>query len=118
VHLAVPAPSSSSYGHFYSELGARMTIVELLGQLIPGADTKEIVTPLTKQYDNIYLRTKVTAVTAGPDGLIVIFDGAKAPASACSTRSSSSSAGAPADAGSVENAGVPADERGFIPVDK
>ena len=49
----------------YSELGSQITVVELMDQLIPGAD-KDIVTPLTKritkQYQNIYLKTKVTAV--------------------------------------------------------
>src|SRR4029450_5487273 len=66
----------------YSELGAQITVVELMDQLIPGAD-KDIVTPLTrritKQYQNIYLKTKVTAVEAGDDGLRVRFEGAGAP---------------------------------------
>ena len=67
----------------YNQLGAKVTIVELMDQLIPGAD-KDLVTPLTKrvtrQYENVYLTTKVTNVEAGPEGLVVSFDGAKAPA--------------------------------------
>ena len=67
----------------YHELGARVTVVELTDQLIPGAD-KDLVTPLAKrlirQYENIYLKTKVTNVEARPEGLVVSFDGAKAPA--------------------------------------
>jgi len=106
----------------YSELGSRVSIVELMDQVIPGAD-KDIVTPLAKRishrYDNIYLKTKVTGVAAGPDGLTVSFDGAKAPASemfdkvlvAVGRRPNGRSIGA-------ENAGVRTDERGFIPVDK
>ncbi len=64
----------------YHELGAQVTIVELMDQLIPGAD-KDLVTPLakrvTRQYENIYLKTKVTNVEARPEGLVVSFDGAK-----------------------------------------
>src|SRR2546423_2898340 len=69
----------------YSELGSRVSVVELMDQLIPGAD-KDIVAPLTKRitkrYADIWLKTKVTAVEAGPDGLTVRFEGGKAPASA------------------------------------
>ena len=49
-----------------------------MDQLIPGAD-KDIVTPLTKRiakrYEDIYLKTKVTKVEAGPDGLAVSLRG-------------------------------------------
>ncbi len=63
----------------YSELGAQITVVELMDQLIPGAD-KDIVAPLTKRitkrYESIYLKTRVTAVEASDDGLRVRFEGA------------------------------------------
>ena len=106
----------------YNELGAKVTIVELMDQLIPGAD-KDLVTPLTKRvtrrYENVYLKTKVTNVEAGPEGLVVSFDGAKAPATdtfdrilvAVGRRPNGRLIGA-------ENAGVAVDDRGFIPVDK
>jgi dihydrolipoamide dehydrogenase len=106
----------------YSELGARVSIVELMDQLIPGAD-KDIVTPLTKRitkrYDDVWLKTKVTAVEAGPDGLTVRFEGGQAPASAVfdkvlvavGRRPNGRTIGA-------ESAGVLVDDRGFIPVDK
>ena len=67
----------------YHELGAKITIVELLDQLIPGTDN-DLISPLAKrigrQYENIYLKTKVTGVQAAADGLVVSFDGPKAPA--------------------------------------
>ena len=67
----------------YDELGAKITVVELLDQLIPGADA-DVVAPLAKRvsrhYENIFLRTKVTGVEARPEGLVVTFDGGKAPA--------------------------------------
>jgi dihydrolipoamide dehydrogenase len=106
----------------YAELGAQITIVELMDQLIPGAD-KDIVAPLAKrigkQYENIYLTTKVTKVEARDDGLAVTFDGAKAPQRdtfdsvlvAVGRRPNGTSIAA-------EQAGVLVDERGFISVDK
>ena len=88
----------------YHELGSSISVVELMDQIIPGAD-KDIVTPLAKrigkQYETICLGTKVTTVSAGPDGLTVSFDAsgskdrAKAPETACSTPCSSPSAAAP-----------------------
>ncbi len=51
----------------YHELGAKVTIVELMDQLIPGAD-KDLISPLakrvTRQDENIYLKTTVTGVEA------------------------------------------------------
>ena len=81
----------------YHALGAKVTVVELMDQIIPGAD-KDIVTPLMKriqkQYEAIHLKTKVTKVEAKPDGLIAHFEGGKAPRHATSsTVSSSRSAG-------------------------
>src|SRR5262249_2598678 len=106
----------------YHALGARVTVVELMDQIIPGAD-KDIVTPLMKriqgQYENIYLKAKVTRVEAAADGLTVHFEGGKAPATdrfdrilvAVGRRPNGRTIGA-------ENAGVAIDERGFIPVDQ
>ena len=35
---------------------------------------------IARQYENVYLKTKVTGVEARPEGLVVSFDGPKAPA--------------------------------------
>jgi dihydrolipoamide dehydrogenase len=106
----------------YAELGSRISVVELMDQLIPGAD-KDLVTPLTrritKQYDNIWLKTKVTNIEPGPDGLTVTFEGPKAPDTevfdkvlvAVGRRPNGKLIGA-------EHAGVAVDERGYIGVDK
>jgi dihydrolipoamide dehydrogenase len=106
----------------YHELGAKITIVELMDQLIPGAD-KDLINPLAKRvgrlYENIYLKTRVTDVQARPEGVVVSFDGPKAPATdtfdrilvAVGRRPNGQLIGA-------ENAGVTVDERGFIAVDK
>jgi dihydrolipoyl dehydrogenase len=106
----------------YSELGSRVSVVELMDQLIPGAD-KDIVAPLTKRitkrYNDIWLKTKVTAVEAGPDGLTVRFEGGKAPAAAVFDKVLIAVGRRPnGRAIGAEHAGVVVDERGFIPVDK
>jgi dihydrolipoamide dehydrogenase len=106
----------------YHELGTQITVVELMDQIIPGAD-KDLVTPLMKRiekrYANIFLKTRVTQIEARPEGLLVRFEGPKAPASetfdkvlvAVGRKPNGRLIGA-------ENAGVVVDERGFIPADK
>jgi dihydrolipoamide dehydrogenase len=106
----------------YHALGTKVTVVELMDQIIPGAD-KDIVTPLMtrieKQYEAIHLKTKVTKVEATDAGLVAHFEGGKAPSTdtfdrilvAVGRRPNGSLVGA-------ENAGVRVDERGFIAVDK
>lgn len=112
----------------YSELGTKISVVELMDQLIPGAD-KDLVTPLTKRiaktYEAIWLGTKVTAVSAGADGLTVSFDSsaskdkAKAPQTAVFDKVLVAVGRRPnGRVIGAENAGVFVDDRGFIPVDK
>jgi dihydrolipoamide dehydrogenase len=106
----------------YSELGSGVTVVELLDQLIPGAD-KDLVAPLfkriSKRYDGIYLTTKVTRVEAEPDGLRVFFEGAKAPETATFDQVLVAVGRRPnGRAIHADRAGVLVDEHGFIGVDK
>jgi dihydrolipoamide dehydrogenase len=106
----------------YHELGTQVTVVELMDQLIPGAD-KDLVNPLAKriagQYRNVYLNTKVTDVRAGPEGLVVSFDGARAPAAETFDKILVAVGRSPNGAAiGAENAGVRVDDRGFIGVDK
>ena len=106
----------------YHELGARITVVELLDQLIPGAD-RDVVAPLAKrigrQYENVFLKTAVTGVQGGPDGLVVSFEGAKAPATDTFDRILVAVGRRPNGAViDAERAGVTVDPLGFIPVSK
>ena len=106
----------------YQALGSKVTVVELLNELIPGCD-RDVVRPLAKhiakRYENIYLGTKVSAVSAHEDELEVHFEGDKAPASdrfdrvlvAVGRRPNGGSIGA-------DLAGVNVDEAGFIRVDQ
>jgi len=105
----------------YHQLGARITLVEMLDTLMAGADA-DIVKPLhrriQKQYDNIYLGTRVTRVEAQPEGLQVSFDGPGAPPQetfdsilvAVGRRPNGLAIGA-------DLAGITVDPRGYIPVD-
>ncbi len=66
----------------YHALGARVTVVELGAGLIPGADRdllRGFERTLKKRYENIYLNTRVTAITPQEDGLLCQFEGDKAP---------------------------------------
>jgi dihydrolipoamide dehydrogenase len=60
----------------YDALGSKVTVVELLDQLIPGAD-KDLIRVLEKRvkgrYAAIHLKTGVESVQAGEDGLTVKF---------------------------------------------
>ena len=106
----------------YHELGAKVTIAEMMDQLIPGAD-KDLISPLakrvTRQYENIYLKTKVTNVEARPEGLVASFEGPKAPATDTFDRMLVSVGRSPnGKLIGAENAGITVDDRGFIGVDK
>ncbi|MGZ8212384.1 MAG: dihydrolipoyl dehydrogenase [Burkholderiales bacterium] len=106
----------------YDALGSRVTVVELMDSLIPGAD-KDIVRVLAKRiekrYERILLKTKVSKIDAQKDGLKVTFEGEGAPdpqvydyvLMAVGRRPNGREIKA-------EAAGVKVDERGYIPVDK
>jgi dihydrolipoamide dehydrogenase len=105
----------------YHALGAGVTVIEMMDQLMPGADL-DIVTPLAKRigrlYDKILLKTKVTAVRAEPDGLKVTYEGPGG-TGAETFDAMLVSVGRRPNGGRIgaAAAGVAADERGFIPVD-
>ena len=105
----------------YESLGSRITVVELMDSLIPGCD-KDLVKPLHrrigKQYEDIFLGTKVTRVQAQKKGLKVFFEGGKAPAAATFDRILVAVGRRPnGDSIGAENAGVFVDKQGYIRVD-
>ena len=61
----------------YDALGAKISVVELTDELIPGCD-RDLVKPLqrriAKRYENIFLGTKVVRVESRPGGLRVFFE--------------------------------------------
>lgn len=105
----------------YASLGSKITVVEMLPQIIAGAD-KDVVKPymnrIKKRYENIWMETRVTAVEATDKGMKVSFDGKNAPPEpqlydrvlvAVGRTPNGKLIGA-------ENAGVAVDERGFVQV--
>jgi len=106
----------------YDALGSRITVVELLDGLIPGAD-RDIVRPLhkriEKRYEAIYLKTKVTRIEATKEGLKTTFEGENAPQPQVYDRVLLSVGRRPnGKAINAEAAGVLVNERGYIPVDR
>lgn len=105
----------------YHALGSKVSVVEMMDNLIPGAD-KDLVRPLqrkiSKQYDNIWLKTKVTAIDALKSGLKVSLEGAKAPESQIFDKVLVAVGRTPNGAKlSADKAGIHVNERGFIEVD-
>ncbi len=106
----------------YDALGSKISVVELMDQLIPGAD-KDMVKPLhariSKRYEAIHLKTRVTKIEPLAEGLRVTFEGEAAlepqiydkVLMAVGRRPNGREINAQA-------AGVNVNERGFIPVDK
>ena len=106
----------------YDALGSNVTIVELMDQIIPGAD-KDIIKPLHTRikgrYENILLKTKVTAMEALKKGLKVTFEDAKGEMTTDTFDKVLVAVGRTPNGGKVNAAaaGVAVDERGFIAVD-
>ncbi len=107
----------------YHALGAKVSIVEMQDQIIPGADA-DLVKPLfnrmQKRYENIMLKTSVTAVEAKKDGLYVTFQGEQAPKEPQRFDRILVAVGRRPNGKLIQadKAGVHVDDRGFIPVDK
>ena len=108
----------------YDALGAKVSVVEFMDRLIPGADP-DIVKPLArrieKRYEKILLKTKVAKIEALPEGLKATFeaaDGGAGPAPetydrvllAVGRRPNGRNIG-------CDKAGVNVSDRGWIPVD-
>jgi dihydrolipoamide dehydrogenase len=102
----------------YDALGSKVTVVEMLDQLMTGADP-DVVKPLQrrieKRYAAIHLGTKVEEVRATDEGLVARFGGSEETFDrilvAVGRRPNGNAIGADA-------AGVEVDERGFIAVDR
>ncbi len=108
-------------GTVYAEIGSRVSVVEMLDGLLPGAD-RDLVKPLAKRldglFDNIYLKTKVTALIDRGHQIEVVYDGEKVGTErfdrilvAIGRRPNSRDLG-------LENTQVKLDKRGFVIVDR
>ena len=109
----------------YDALGSKITVVELLDALIPGADqdiVKVLQKRITKRYEKILLKTKVSKVEAQKEGLKVTFvnEGAAGAQSTDTFDAILMAVGRRPNGRDIKAgaAGVTVNERGFIPVDK
>ncbi|MCE9563807.1 MAG: dihydrolipoyl dehydrogenase [Planctomycetes bacterium] len=109
-------------GSVYAALGSKVTVVEALDSLLAMADA-DLVAPLAKklkaEFEAIYTSTKVAALTATPEGIVVTLEGKDTPASITFDRVLISVGRRPNSANlGLDKAGVKATDRGFIPIDK
>ncbi len=108
----------------YAALGHRVTVVELLPQLLTGVD-RDLVRPLQRRLagrlEGIHTATRVAAVKARTDGLMVAMEtmeGGGEPRSSLFARVLVAVGRRPnSDRFGAEAAGVRVNERGFVPVD-
>ncbi|MCV6596482.1 MAG: dihydrolipoyl dehydrogenase [Mangrovicoccus sp.] len=106
----------------YDALGSQISVVELMDQIMPGAD-KDMVKPLHKRiearYENIWLKTKVTGIEPQKKALKVHFEDEKGDAFTESFDKVLVAVGRTPNGKLIdaEQAGVAVDERGFIAVD-
>ena len=108
-------------GTVYAALGSKVTVVEMLAGLLPGAD-KDLVRPLErrirKSFEAVYTETKVVSVTETKKGLTVRFEGKTDEKQtfdrvlvAVGRRPNSDDLG-------LEKIGIEPDDAGFITVDE
>lgn len=106
----------------YSALGSKVSIVEMMDQLAPGAD-KDLVAPLAKRIqgmcETVMLKTSVTKVEAKKDGIHVTFEGENAPEKPQVYDLVLSAVGRSPNGKLIgaDKAGVNVTDRGFIEVD-
>ena len=66
-------------GTVYAALGSKVTVVEMMDSLLPGVDT-DLVRPLQvrlkKQFENIFLKTRVESVEKRNSGFKAVLEGA------------------------------------------
>ena len=106
----------------YRALGAEVTVVEFMDQLMPGADTdliKPLADRLKKQGVAVHLKTKVVDAKADKKGVVCSFEGASIPANDTYDRVLVAVGRAPNGRKiDADKAGVAVTERGFIEVDR
>lgn len=108
-------------GQVYAAFGTKVTVVEMMPALLPGADP-DLIRPLKKrvesEFEKIYLGTSLTGMKEVSGAIEVTFDGKDAPASAKFEKVLVAVGRRPNTSGlDLDKAGVELDDRGFIKVD-
>ena len=111
-------------GSVYAALGARVTVVEMTGGLLPGVD-RDLIVPLAKRlrgiFKDIHLNTRVAGIADDPAGLRVALANAKTGETRGETFAKVLVAVGRrpfADGLELDKAGVALNDRGFIVVDE
>ncbi len=105
----------------YDALGSNVTVIEMMDQILPGAD-KDVVKPLQKRMEGrmtIHTKSKVTEVKAQKNGLKVTWEDEKGESSTETFDKMLVAVGRTPNGGKIgaEKAGVKVTDRGFIEVD-
>jgi dihydrolipoamide dehydrogenase len=110
-------------GYVYAALGTKVTVVEMLDGLLPGAD-RDLVAPLHKRleglFEKIYLKTKVTKIEETPKGIQAYLDGPEVEDKEPVFDRVLVSIGRRPNSGDIglDKAGVAVDEMGFVKTDE
>ena len=109
-------------GSVYAALGTKVTVVEMTGGLLPGADrdlVKVLEGRIKHQLHSIMLETKVVSMKEVENGVQVQFDGAKVTEPEQVFENVLISVGRVPNSQDLglENTKIEVDKRGFVPVD-
>ncbi len=107
-------------GQVYASLGSKVTAVEMMPALLPGADAalvRVLAAKLRKQFEAVHLETRVTAVEEGADDVQVTFEGKHEATEAFDKVLVAVGRRPDTNGLGLENTGVTVDEKGFITVD-
>ena len=109
-------------GSVYSALGSEVTVVEMMDDILMGAD-RDLVRPLKKrlsdQFAAIHTKTKLNSLQAGNDGIVAELEGADVESPQTFDRVLISVGRIPNGHGiGLENTQVDVTERGFVTVNR
>ncbi len=109
-------------GSVYATLGSRVTLVELLDEILPGTD-RDLVRPLERRakemFETIQVETKVASLTEHDDRVDVTLDGDVDEPEQTFDRVLVAIGRKPnSDGIGLENTGVEVDDKGFVRVDE
>ena len=111
-------------GSVYAALGTRVTVVEMTGGLLPGAD-RDLIVPLAKRlrglFKDIHLNTRVAGIADDPAGLRMTLESAKTGETRAETFAKALVAVGRrplTDGLDLEKAGIALTDRGFVSIDE
>jgi len=109
-------------GSVYHALGSKVSVVEMLPGILPGADrdlVKALAGSIKNRFESVMLNTRVTSLKESATGVSVLFEGENAPDGEVEYDRVLVSVGRRPSSGELglENTKIEVDEHGFIGVD-